>query len=74
MPTFAPVKEQMDEIRRDTVEIIPEDDLVRKLERSAKSGEPLRIKQGFDPTRPDLHIGQDFRAKLMGGTLQRVYD
>jgi tyrosyl-tRNA synthetase len=57
MPTFAPVKEQMDEIRRDTVEIIPEDDLVKKLERSAKSAEPLRIKQGFDPTRPDLHIG-----------------
>lgn len=57
MPTFAPVKEQMDEIRRDTVEIIPEDDLVRKLERSLKSGEPLRIKQGFDPTRPDLHVG-----------------
>ena len=43
----------MDEIRRDTVEIIPEDDLVRKLER----GKPLIVKQGFDPTRPDLHIG-----------------
>lgn len=47
----------MDAIRRDTVEIIPEPDLVRKLERSLKAGEPLRIKQGFDPTRPDLHIG-----------------
>ncbi len=57
MPKFAPVKEQMDEIRRDAAEIIPEEDLVRKLERSRKSGEPLRIKQGFDPTRPDLHIG-----------------
>jgi tyrosyl-tRNA synthetase len=57
MVKFAPVKEQMAEIRRDTLELIPEDDLVRKLERSAKSGEPLRIKQGFDPTRPDLHIG-----------------
>lgn len=54
---FAPVNEQMDEIRRDALEIIPEDHLVRKLERSAQSGEPLRVKQGFDPTRPDLHIG-----------------
>ena len=57
MASFLPVNEQMDEIRRDAVEIIPEEDLVRKLERSAKNGEPLRIKQGFDPTRPDLHIG-----------------
>jgi tyrosyl-tRNA synthetase len=47
----------MDEIRRDTAEIIPEAELERKLERSLKSGTPLRVKQGFDPTRPDLHIG-----------------
>ena len=47
----------MDVIRRDAVEIVPEHELVRKLERSLKTGEPLRIKQGFDPTRPDLHIG-----------------
>src|SRR5687768_12271705 len=57
MPKFASVNEQMDEIRRHTVEIIPEEHLVKKLERSAQSGEPLRVKQGFDPTRPDLHIG-----------------
>ena len=55
--SFAPVNEQMDEIRRDTLEIVPEDELARKLERSLKSGKPLVIKQGFDPTRPDLHIG-----------------
>ena len=54
---FPPVNEQMDEIRRDTAEIIPEEDLERKLSRSLKSGKPLIIKQGFDPTRPDLHIG-----------------
>jgi tyrosyl-tRNA synthetase len=54
---FAPVKQQMDEIRRGAVEIIPEDDLARKLSRSIELNEPLRIKQGFDPTRPDLHIG-----------------
>ncbi|HEU0015229.1 MAG TPA: tyrosine--tRNA ligase [Longimicrobium sp.] len=54
---FPPVAEQMDQIRRDTLEIIPEDELVRKLERSHASGRPLVVKQGFDPTRPDLHIG-----------------
>src|SRR5687767_15407512 len=57
MLSFPPVNQQMDEIRRDAAEIIPEEDLVRKLERSRSTGERLRIKQGFDPTRPDLHIG-----------------
>ncbi|HEX7118090.1 MAG TPA: tyrosine--tRNA ligase [Longimicrobiales bacterium] len=57
MPTFPSVREQMDEIRRGAVEIIPEDELERKLEESRRTGRPLRIKQGFDPTRPDLHIG-----------------
>jgi tyrosyl-tRNA synthetase len=57
MSAFLPVREQMDEIRRDAVEIIPEEELERKLERSLKTGRPLRVKQGFDPTRPDLHIG-----------------
>jgi tyrosyl-tRNA synthetase len=57
MTKFAPVNEQMDAIRRDALEIIPEEDLARKVERSVGSGEPLRVKQGFDPTRPDLHIG-----------------
>lgn len=57
MTTFPPVREQMDEIRRDTVEVVPEAELVKKLERSRESGHPLVIKQGFDPTRPDLHIG-----------------
>jgi tyrosyl-tRNA synthetase len=54
---FAPVDEQLEVIRRGTVEIVPEDELVAKLERSRKTGRPLIVKQGFDPTRPDLHIG-----------------
>ncbi|MFL5386327.1 MAG: tyrosine--tRNA ligase [Longimicrobiaceae bacterium] len=54
---FPPVNEQMDVIRRETVEIVPEEGLARKLERSLKSGKPLVVKQGFDPTRPDLHLG-----------------
>ena len=47
----------MDLIRRGALEIVPEDELARKLERSARTGDPLRVKQGFDPTRPNLHIG-----------------
>lgn len=54
---FPTINEQMDLIRRGTFEIIPEDELVRKLERSLKEGKPLNIKLGCDPSRPDLHIG-----------------
>ena len=54
---FPPLHEQMDEIRRGALEIVPEEELARKLERSLRSGQPLLVKQGFDPTRPDLHIG-----------------
>ncbi len=57
MPSFPPVREQLDAIRQGALEIVPEEELVRKLERSARTGEPLLVKQGFDPTRPDLHIG-----------------
>ena len=55
--SFAPVKEQMEIIREGTVEIIPEDELIRKLEKSIKENKPLNIKLGCDPSRPDLHIG-----------------
>lgn len=54
---FPPVNEQMDEIRRGALEIVPEEELARKLERSRDERTPLVVKQGFDPTRPDLHIG-----------------
>ncbi len=54
---FPPVNEQMDLIKRGTFEIIPEEELVQKLERSLKEGKPLNIKLGCDPSRPDLHIG-----------------
>ncbi len=57
MQSFPPVKEQIDLIKLGSEEILSEDDLVRKLERSCKTGQPLIIKQGFDPTAPDLHIG-----------------
>ncbi|XZG69560.1 tyrosine--tRNA ligase [Chitinibacteraceae bacterium HSL-7] len=44
-------------IKRGVEELLPEDELIRKLERSRTTGEPLRIKAGFDPTAPDLHLG-----------------
>jgi tyrosyl-tRNA synthetase len=53
----ATLNEQMDVIKKGTVEIIPEDELVRKLEKSIKTKIPLNIKLGCDPSRPDLHIG-----------------
>jgi len=47
----------MDVIKRGVSEIIPEEDLVKKLERSIKTNTPLNIKLGCDPSRPDLHLG-----------------
>jgi len=54
---FPSVQEQMEVIRRGAEEIIPEDELVQKLERSIREDRPLIIKEGFDPTAPDLHLG-----------------
>lgn len=54
---FPPVEEQLEVIKRGTVEIVPEDELVEKLKNSKKEDKPLKIKLGCDPTRPDLHLG-----------------
>ena len=51
------LNEQMDVIKRGTVEIVSEEELVKKIERSIKKGTPLIVKAGFDPTAPDLHLG-----------------
>src|SRR6056297_2259672 len=55
--SFPSVEEQLNVIKRGTVEIVPEDDLIEKLKKSRKDDKPLRIKLGCDPTRPDLHLG-----------------
>jgi tyrosyl-tRNA synthetase len=55
--TFPSINEQMDVIRRGTVDLLPEDELVQKIEKSIKENKPLIIKQGFDPTAPDIHLG-----------------
>src|SRR2546428_7420170 len=57
MTNFAPVDEQLAYIKKGSAEIIRESDLREKLEQSRKSGKPLRVKAGFDPTAPDLHLG-----------------
>jgi tyrosyl-tRNA synthetase len=56
-PTFLPVDEQMDLLQKGAAEIIRVSDLRERLEESRKTGRPLRVKAGFDPTAPDLHLG-----------------
>jgi tyrosyl-tRNA synthetase len=53
----AEIERQLEVIRSGIEELIPEEELVRKLERSIATGTPLRVKQGFDPTAPDIHLG-----------------
>ena len=56
-PNFKPVAEQLAYLKKGVAEIIPEAELVAKLEASLKSGKPLRVYLGVDPTAPDLHLG-----------------
>jgi tyrosyl-tRNA synthetase len=51
------IDEQLDFLRKGTTEIIRKEELRAKLERSAKTGKPLRVKLGVDPTAPDIHLG-----------------
>jgi tyrosyl-tRNA synthetase len=57
MATFPPVDEQLAYIKKGSAELIREDELRAKLEKSRASGKPLRVKLGMDPTAPDLHLG-----------------
>src|ERR1039457_1805790 len=57
MSKFLPVDEQMDLLQKGAAEIIRVADLRERLEESRKTGRPLRVKAGFDPTAPDLHLG-----------------
>src|SRR5213593_2203131 len=54
---FPSVKEQLDLIRKNIVEMIPENELEKKIKRSTETNKPLIVKLGCDPSRPDLHIG-----------------
>src|SRR5438045_9569505 len=55
--SFAAVDEQLNYVRKGSAEIVKESELREKLEKSRASGKPLRVKAGFDPTAPDLHLG-----------------
>jgi tyrosyl-tRNA synthetase len=65
MPMLKP-GEQLKEIKRGAVEILPdENELLSKLERSFNTGTPLKIKAGFDPTAPDIHLGHTVLLEKM---------
>ena len=55
--TMKNIDDQLAAIKRGVVEIISEEELRKKLEASLKTGKPLKVKAGFDPTAPDLHLG-----------------
>src|SRR5580693_9446494 len=50
-------REQLNELKKGAVNIVSEGELLAKLKKSAEKNKPLRIKAGFDPSRPDLHLG-----------------
>jgi tyrosyl-tRNA synthetase len=54
---FKPVEEQIAYLKKGVSEIVPEAELRAKLEKSLKTGKPLRVKLGVDPTAPDIHLG-----------------
>src|SRR5216683_2541500 len=54
---FKPVAEQLAYLKKGIAEIVPEADLTAKLEKSQKTGKPLRVYLGVDPTAPDIHLG-----------------
>jgi len=60
-----PPEEQLQHIGRGSVDIIREEDLIEKLKRAQKTGKPLRVKAGFDPTAPDIHVGHTVLIRKM---------
>lgn len=68
---FPPLNQQMDVILQGTVDVILEEELEAKIARSIKTGESLRVKQGFDPTTPDLHLGHTVQIRKLK-TFQQI--
>ena len=62
---FPPAQEQMDAILEGAEEVITADDLERKIERSIAENRPLKVKQGFDPTSPDIHLGHTISIRKL---------
>jgi tyrosyl-tRNA synthetase len=65
MVNFPPVDEQLAYLKKGLAELIREEDLRERLEKSAATGRPLRVKAGFDPTAPDLHLGHTVLLRKM---------
>jgi tyrosyl-tRNA synthetase len=63
--SFLPVEQQLSYLKKGLAELIREDDLRERLTVSAKEGRPLRVKAGFDPTAPDLHLGHTVLLRKM---------
>ncbi|MBV9215058.1 MAG: tyrosine--tRNA ligase [Acidobacteria bacterium] len=59
------IDEQLEYLKKGAVDLIREEDLRQKLERSAKTGNPLRVKWGVDPTSPDIHLGHTVVARKL---------
>ncbi len=66
------VEEQLKILRRGTSEIISEKGLTQLLEKCIKTGRPLRVKAGFDPTAPNLHLGHTVLLQKMKQFQDRV--
>jgi tyrosyl-tRNA synthetase len=62
---FPPVEEQLELLRRGAVDLVDETQLRVKLERSRRTGQPLLVKTGFDPSSPDLHLGHTVLIRKM---------
>ncbi len=60
-----PLDEQLTYLKKGLAELIREEDLRERLEQAAKAGRPLRVKAGFDPTAPDLHLGHTVLLRKM---------
>ena len=63
--SFKTPAQQWELIRKGAAEIIPEEELLEKLERSYKENRPLTVKAGFDPTAPDIHLGHTVLLRKM---------
>jgi tyrosyl-tRNA synthetase len=63
--SFAPADRQLEVLREGLEQILTEEELRQKLERSRSEGRPLRVKQGFDPTAPDIHLGHTVGLRVL---------
>ena len=71
MSTFPSLDDQLDLITKGAAEILPLDALKERITKSIATGVPMRIKAGFDPTAPDLHLGHTVLIRKLRGPTSR---